>query len=118
MLSGVGSFRADPLRLNTGNAGGPRPQVKQPPAENLFKSNGGPNEFLDVNSLFGSIFPPEDRLKVNPFERVNSDNAGSSGGNGHRDVARSYVSNYFQTNPAGKQVKVRPPEPPLFGTYE
>lgn len=118
MFSGVGSFRADPLRFNTGNAGGPRPQVKQPPSEDLFKSTGGPNELSDVNGLFGSIFPPEERKEVNPFERANSGNTGSTGGNGNRDVARSYVSNYFQTNPAGKQVKVRPPEPPLFGTYE
>lgn len=126
MFSGVGSFRADPLRFNTGNAGGAPKPVEQPASQGLFKSSSGANELTDVNNLFGtSIFPPEDRPAKTSFVRANAGSTGSPEGNGNRpegdgnrNVALDYVSNYFQTNPAGKQVKVRPPEPPLFGTYE
>lgn len=121
MFLGVGSFRADPLQFNTGNAGGTRQPNEQSQPQNPFKPVGGPDELSDVNNLFGSIWPPEEKVDANPFaDRPGVSNAGSigNGENEHGNVARKYVSNYFQTNPAGKPVKVRPPEPPLFGTYE
>lgn len=122
MISGAGSFRANPFALHTGNAGNTgdvrRRQTEYQPEPPVIKPQNNRNELSDIDNMFGSIFSGGGEDSPIP-------NTGSTGkpgsekpGQDHGDVAKNYLSGYFQTNPAGKQVKVRPPEPPLFTSYQ
>lgn len=119
MVSGAGSFRTNPFALHAGNTGGVRRrQTEHQPEPPVIKPQNDRNELSDIDNIFGSIFSGGGEGKPLP----NTGSTGKPGSEkpeqGHRDVARNYLSGYFQTNPAGKQVKVKPPEPPLFTSYQ